>query len=706
MTTLVQVALSVRKGTRALYGYLAAFALMLLVVLGLFREPSKLGKEHAIVLLAYSVVFAMRASSRSRAQSRHQLEAGFDLELALLLLSPVHALIQVFGGLTGTLHPLLYVLLASVSALSMRRTAWLFVLFALGVEATVYFGTEAHRDIQPFAVHAAFILLFGLFNSVLTRSEIYRVRRQSEKLLRQEREKVQADARMFRLVSPTDSATHDDERLQRSSVEIVHQSLLNNLNLLRRTMDLHTCALLLLDDAGKHLRVAELSTDSDDIADAPYAAGSGAVGAAIKRGLPVNLEHLRPGYSGLCYYRGAAVVRAFVGIPVYEQQRLCGVLCADRLDDRGFTAFEEETLSRASVHLMQTLENERVFVQLERAKHESAVLRRASEALGAALSEQDVLDAALAAAADIAPFDFAAVTGYDSAARQHTVRRAVGAGADQMQTLSFRDNNSLTAMVVKNRHYLPYRGDFDASSQTVFTRKASLAGMDSLLILPLVVRDEAIGTFALAARRSDAFSNAVRPALQVLSNQLSVALSNAASVARLSELATTDGLTGCFNKRYFNEEMTHRLQAAERFGRKLSLIITDIDHFKSVNDTYGHATGDVVIRELGSILMRLKRETDIVARFGGEEFCVLCEETDADGAKNLAERVRQEVEATMFETELGKLHVTCSLGVATYPEDANDRAALFEAADRALYDAKHDGRNQVRIAPRKRKSHT
>jgi len=263
--------------------------------------------------------------------------------------------------------------------------------------------------------------------------------------------------------------------------------------------------------------------------------------------------------------------------------------------------------------------------------------------------------------------------------------------------LCFRDNASLTAMAIKNRHYLPYRGEFDAASQVVYTPRANLDGMQSLLILPLLVREEPIGTFALAARGRDVFGGQVRPTLQALSNQLAVALSNAASVRRLAELATTDGLTGCYNKRYFNEELKARLNAAERFGRQLSLVITDIDHFKVVNDTYGHSTGDVVIRELGQILQRLKRETDVVARFGGEEFCVLCEETDAEGAMHLAERVRQELEQTVFETELGKLKVTCSLGVATYPDHAKLRDGLFDAADRALYQAKHTGRNRVAV---------
>ena len=117
-----------------------------------------------------------------------------------------------------------------------------------------------------------------------------------------------------------------------------------------------------------------------------------------------------------------------------------------------------------------------------------------------------------------------------------------------------------------------------------------------------------------------------------------------------------------------------------------------------MRDGFKHATGDVVIRELGQILGRLKRETDIVARFGGEEFCLLCEETDTKGAQLLAHAFGQELERTCFETELGKLKVTCSLGVATYPEHASGREDLFEAADRALYKAKRGGRNRVETA--------
>lgn len=695
MTALVQAALTVRRGARGAFGYFAAFGLGLLVALGLFGRREALGLEHAVVFAAWAVVLGARVSGRVRERRKDPTQTWLDFEVALLLLTAAHALLQMFGGLSSPFYPLMYAFVAFVAAFADRAAARAFVASAIGFEALLYFVTEGHGDAQTFVLHAGLLGLFGLLNAAFTQAEIRRVRIDGQRELRDEKERVREDARMFRLVAaPTDSAP-DEERMTRSSVEEVHQALFFNLDLLKRTLRLHSCVLLMCDDAGEKLRVVELSTDSDDIAQGPFAPGSGAVGAAFQRGLTMNLEHLRPGYSGICYYQKAAQVSAFIAVPVREGAAVRGVLCADRVQDTPFSPAEEDVLNHAVQHLLRALENERVFTQLERSKREHAVLRRASQALGAALTEQAVLEAALTAAAEIAPYDFAAVTQYDPDTRVHCVRKAIGEGAANVHNLSFRDNTSLTAMAVKNRHYLPYRGEFDAASQVVYTRKANLSGMQSLLILPLLVRDTAIGTLALAAHRPEAFGHQVRPALSALSAQLAVALSNAESVRRLEELATTDGLTGCFNKRYFNEQLKAKLSAAERFGRKLSLIITDIDHFKVVNDTYGHATGDVVIKELGAILTRLKRETDIVARFGGEEFCLLCEETDAHGAANLAERVRQELECTTFETELGKLKVTCSLGVATYPDHGRNREGLFEGADRALYKAKHAGRNRV-----------
>jgi two-component system, cell cycle response regulator len=702
MPSLVHAALTLRKTARSSAALLVATSFLVLCVLGLFHTSyGGLGIEHVLVGSAWALLFARRASLRFSAEDKGRLLPRHDLEMGLLLLSFVYAVVELGGGLTGQLYPLVYVLVAFVASFAQKPMGSVLVLVTVVFEALLYFVTEHKREPEAYFLHATFIVFFGLMNLLFTRAEIVRVRERSQRKFDADKLKALEDARRYRLTNvPRDALERDEERLTRGSLEEVHQALYYTLDLLRRTLDLHTCVLVMFDDQSEHFRIVEMSSSSDDIADGPFKEGEGAVGAVIKRGMNMNLEHIKPGYRGLCYYKSPARVRAFLGVPVIEHGRVLGAVCGDRLEDQPFTARDEGVLEGAAQHILRTIENERVFVQLERTKSEQTVLHQASQALGAALTEEAVIEAGLKAAAQIVPYDFAAVTRYEPEHKRHSVRHAVGEGAAELKNLSFRDNASLTAMAVKNRHYLPYRGEFDGQKQVVYTRAESLRGMQSLLILPLLVREDPVGTLALAAKRPEAFSAQARQTLSAMANQLAVALANAESVRRLSELATTDGLTGCLNKRSFLDELEKRLKVAERFGKKLSLIVTDIDHFKSVNDTYGHAVGDHVIRGLGEILRNLKRETDVVGRFGGEEFCILCEETDARGAVQLAERVREQLRERKFESELGKLHVTCSLGVAQFPDDATNDKQLFELADKALYLAKQTGRNRVCTARR------
>ena len=696
MTTLVHAALTLRRTFRASYAFLAAAVIGALVLLGVFAgPPATLRLEHAAVGVGWISVFGLRFAARRRTEGS-TATPWVDLELGVMILVATHALVQVAGGLQSPFFPAVYVVVAFVASFARRPMGHALIPIALGMEAAVHLLAEGRTDLAELGTHAGFTVAFGAMSLLFTRAEIARVRKRSQRELDEDRERLSAQARMFRLVSaPSADGATDEDRLVRSSIEEAQHQVFHVLQLMQRTLDLHTCVLLMRDDSKEgRLRIAELVTESETIARGPFGAGEGAVGAVVKRQVPMRLEKLKPGYGGLCYYDGPADVSAFVGVPIVEGGEVRGVLCADRKGG-AFSDKEQAALEGGLAQVLRALENERVFMQLERTKREQTVLHRASQRLGEALSEEAVITAGLEAAGQIAAFDFAAVTLYDADDRRHRVRRAVGEGAEHVAELSFRDNNSLTSMVVKNRHYLPYRGLFDPRQQTVFTKRAKLLGMRSLLILPLVVREDAIGTVVLAARRHGAFGDAVRPTLQVLANQLAVSMSNAQAVARLEQMATTDGLTGCLNKRAFLEELERKLRAAQRFGRPLSLLVTDIDHFKSVNDTYGHATGDVVIKELGAILRRAKRETDIVARFGGEEFCVLCEETDTEGAILLAERIREELGSTVFETEHGPLSVTASLGVATFPHHADSTKALFEASDQALYVAKRGGRNQV-----------
>jgi diguanylate cyclase (GGDEF)-like protein len=160
-------------------------------------------------------------------------------------------------------------------------------------------------------------------------------------------------------------------------------------------------------------------------------------------------------------------------------------------------------------------------------------------------------------------------------------------------------------------------------------------------------------------------------------------------------LTTIDGLTQIFNKRYFLETIEREIARSHRYRRELSLVMFDIDHFKKVNDSYGHPTGDDVLRRVAAILKASARKIDICARYGGEEFAIVLESTDREGARQLAERLRNEVGGQTFQSSKGPFQATMSLGISSYPDDAREKADLIAKADQCLYAAKHGGRNRT-----------
>ncbi len=162
------------------------------------------------------------------------------------------------------------------------------------------------------------------------------------------------------------------------------------------------------------------------------------------------------------------------------------------------------------------------------------------------------------------------------------------------------------------------------------------------------------------------------------------------------ELARRDGLTGLYNHRTFYSFLNDEMIRAQRHNRPVSLLMLDIDHFKRVNDTYGHLAGDAILKGLGDLLAQQARAVDRVCRYGGEEIMVILPETDAPMAMGIAERLRMEVAQQPFDIGGGKIiNITVSIGVATYPRQVNSLGALVKAADVALYVAKQGGRNQV-----------
>jgi two-component system, cell cycle response regulator len=258
---------------------------------------------------------------------------------------------------------------------------------------------------------------------------------------------------------------------------------------------------------------------------------------------------------------------------------------------------------------------------------------------------------------------------------------------------------------VRRNAILPEAKDIDVAKAVVFDAATRLKGIASVKVIPLRAGEKVLGTLVLGSRRTGVFDLEAVEQLRVIAMQAGDALLRARLFDETERLATTDGLTGLVNHRTFQARLDEHLLAAERYGKKLSLLLCDLDHFKSVNDTYGHPVGDQVLRAVARTLANEARGTDVVARYGGEEFAVVMPETDTGGALVIAERIRERVGALVLETEQGPLRVTMSLGVATFPDDAARKAGLVERADGCLYHAKRHGRNQSVAAASLRHPH-
>jgi diguanylate cyclase (GGDEF)-like protein len=181
--------------------------------------------------------------------------------------------------------------------------------------------------------------------------------------------------------------------------------------------------------------------------------------------------------------------------------------------------------------------------------------------------------------------------------------------------------------------------------------------------------------------------------LRTVADQVAVAVNHARLFQQMQHQALTDGLTGCFNRRFFEIQLERDLHLATRMRQPVSLILLDIDHFKRVNDTHGHDAGDAALRILAGALREEVRGVDTAARYGGEEFAIILPQAGPEGALVVAERLRSRIERTEVP---GVGCITASLGVATFPLDASSRELLVTSADRALFLAKRTGRNRVR----------
>lgn len=657
----------------------------------------------ALALVAGVLWFAM-VDRRMREPER---SAWLELEVGGLMLVAAFALIDPHGRSGNPLHPLIYLLMAFLTTPSSYRVALGLAGLAIFVESALFFlrGTSLGYWYHLVA-RIFFLLAFAFLPKLALAIESTSMRISGQQELRRRERARREDARRFRLAEAGrwgESALDEEALWSFAAVAELEEAVKNTLEVASLALSPRAISVFLLEpDGDADLWLFASRPRDESTLRARFPAKDGLLGAAVKRGEPLRLcGDLR----GIVWYDGKEPIRSVLIVPLRDEWelepggkgKLRGLLVADRLEARPFEDADEEFLLACSREILRAIASEWVMVQIRQDRERAEKSYRAIEKLNRATEVEEVLDTAMEEVRGILAEhekDLVAITTVEvdeDGRLWHRLDRISGPrGLEKIQGKTFRDGSCLISQAVKHRAILPNRPP--PRAVRIFGDDTLVRGVSALKVAPLKMGNEVLGTLVFGSEKRRHLEHADVRTLELLASQVAQSLQRARYYAQTQALAEKDGLTGLANRRVFEERLAHMLALAKRNGSPVSVIVSDIDHFKTVNDTYGHLTGDEILRRAARIFQKGARSTDLVARYGGEEFILILADTDMRGGKITAERIREEFERTVITTSLGPLRCTVSMGIASYPQVPEDQ--LLERADQALYHAKRMGRNR------------
>jgi diguanylate cyclase (GGDEF)-like protein len=372
--------------------------------------------------------------------------------------------------------------------------------------------------------------------------------------------------------------------------------------------------------------------------------------------------------------------------PLRARRRNLGALV---LHDRraAESPLDEELLEVLGKQIGTGLENVRLYAELRASSSRVEVLHRITAAVTSGTDLHTIVPAFASEVAALQPFDrlacgFVNDTGDYIEMVSHPEETSWGLGnvlpvvGSGPGFVALNNRSVLQRDLVHEHRYLE-------------DMRLLEEGLRSYVLFPLSSRERAIGVLALGSTRDRAFDEEALARLQPLADAVALAFENLRLFQKTRELSITDEVTPLHNHRYFHQALDRELKLVNRYGSTLSLVFVDLDRFKPINDQYGHLRGSRTLREVGFLIRAAVRETDIPARYGGDEFVIVLPQTDGEPARVLAEKLRRLIEGHTFLQEEGiNARLGVSLGVATYPAEANSKEALIRLADSRMYEDK------------------
>lgn len=660
------------------------FITVVLSVVSYLRRPNRSLPTGWISALSLTALFAL-ISSRAP-----QEEAG----------SALAALVMVVAGLTGKTFAFIIPLIC----LTFGETARSLVLILLE-EAQITPETLISDLALPHPLRFLTLLLSGTLPALISR--IYRLERYTQQrpavlpeqtLPADNRPDASNDGTAQSASSPREHNFVSGQPLDERDVSELLSSVVYFMSRNFRSYS----ALGFIFNSSKQAFVLNSFTSKsiNIVRGAVIPAGNGVIGTMAIEKRPFISGDLRVYNEVLPYYSsGREQINSILVVPIIsESSELLGALVLDSHDKQAFRDQDRETLKRFSFLAAALITTARMRLFQERAARTFQTFYEASHQFTTALKPEDVFDVLFTVTPTIVPCTRLMGIMFNDDQHAGTVICTNRTGSDPAPGFTFPINAGICSFAFQKRRSVniaDYRQISDRYYRFVPGEPVDPA-LRSLIILPLVDDEQRCrGLFSIENDKPDTFIPTIEQVLKTLAENASVALIRSVLYQRMEHLATTDGLTGLNNHRHFQELLAQEIERSRRYRRPLALLIMDIDHFKSFNDTYGHPVGDLVLKEIATCIKNAIRLNDIPARYGGEEFVVIIPESTAQGALKTAERIRTSIEQHTIVSLGRNLKVTISIGCSSFPENAPSQQALIDTADKALYNAKEHGRNRV-----------
>jgi diguanylate cyclase (GGDEF)-like protein len=677
------------------------FALSILVLSLIYKGGFKsFNLYSALFGLLLASLIILKTLNLIKSRSESSLREG--LEITLLVILGFEAFFEAQGR---EFFPLIYLVTPIFFAYLGWREAAIAVILVSILEFTIHFSQlETLYRLLPLLIST-----FGLG---------YLIKSKRRRQGKQEKYPVKSGRQITELILIPNGAKEEletwfnpreDKKLQkeiRGSIEILGELLpAHSIVLYIKTKDGFF-------EIGDFISNSEKCIDRDQ----KLRIRGGYLGWAVKTKTPILVGDVKNRKENLIYYTKEIPVKSLLAVPLIAEteeedtfygHEPIGILLVDSLKRDAFEEKEKQITSLVSDRIVATLDKFRLSKKIQLSSKELTSFYEFTKKLSSTLELDIIFDHVVGILGDILEADTLGITLLNKETNTSTLKRAGKQRREDIEDKIIIHQGTLVGLVIETKKYF-YSEDLSAREKyrSVLGKEIDFAcrmkEVKSILIYPLKEPkihanqegENIVGCLIIGRRTKKVFNEGERSLAEIMSQEAAKAISNSLTYLKIKELAITDGLTGLYNYRYFQERLSETLTRSERFPEKVSLILVDVDKFKQLNDTHGHQAGDTLLQSLAQAISESLRRIDILARYGGDEFAIILTHTNEKGAKIVAEKIKQKVENHCLKFKGEEIRVTLSLGISTYPENASTKDSLIEKADRALYEAKRLGRNR------------